>query len=126
MIDRINTEGERLGLKINVDKMNVMVNGNNIHHVFKFRYLGSWITEDLDGDSSIEETRVAFTNLRAKLSNKSLNLKPRYGFVRYYIYSSVLLYRVQTWIIKANVMKLMNVPENHLNYFPEQIRSYHP
>jgi len=37
-------------------------NNYNIHHVSKFRYLGSWITKDLDPvtdlRSRIEEARV--------------------------------------------------------------------
>ncbi|CAG9828609.1 unnamed protein product, partial [Diabrotica balteata] len=112
LIDRINTEGERVVLKINIDKtkvmvvsrtrnmqLNISVNNKNIQKVLKFRYLGSWITEDLDPDikirSRIEQARTAFTNMRTLLSNSSLNLMLRYRFVKCYIYS-ILLYGVET------------------------------
>lgn len=66
LIIKISTEGERLGLRINIDKtkvmmvsrtsnvnLNITVNGKKIQQVSKFRYLGSWLTEDLDPDVEI-------------------------------------------------------------------------
>ena len=127
LIDRINTEGERLGLKINIDKtkvmvvsrtrnmpLNIKVNNKNIQRVSKFRYLGSWITEDLDLDieirSRIEQARPAFNNMRTLLSNSGLNLTLRYRFVKCYIYS-ILLYGVETWTIKVNLMNRLEAFE---------------
>lgn len=127
LIDKINNEGERLGLKINSDKTkvmiisrtpavnsNILVNGKNIQRVPKFKYLGSWITEDLDPDTEIrcriEQARATFMNMRELLSNKSLDLMLRYRFVKCYIYS-VLLYGVETWTIKANTMNRLEAFE---------------
>lgn len=129
LIIKISTEGERLGLRINIDKtkvmmvsrtsnvnLNITVNGKKIQQVSKFRYLGSWLTEDLDPDveirSRIEQARVTFMNMRALLSNNSLNLALRYRFVKcYFTFYSVLLYGVETWTIKANVMNRLEAFE---------------
>lgn len=127
LIDRISAEGEHLGLKINVDKtktmmisrtparrLNVAVNGEQIQQVPKFRYLGSWITEDLDPDTEIrcriEQARAAFINMRTLLSSQSLNLQLRYRFIKCYVYS-VLLYGVETWTLKANTMNRLEAFE---------------
>ncbi|CAG9834914.1 unnamed protein product, partial [Diabrotica balteata] len=94
--------------------LNIRVNNKNIQKVPKFRYLGSWITEDLDPNieirSRIEQARTAFTNMRTFLSNSSLNLTLRYRFVKCYIYS-ILLYGVETWTIKANVINRLEAFE---------------
>lgn len=127
LIDRVSAEGERLGLKINIDKtktmmvgrtpidrLNISVNGQQIQQVPKFKYLGSWITEDLDPDteirSRIEQARAIFTNMRTLLSNQSLSLRLRYRFVKGYVYS-VLLYGVETWTLKAKTMNRLEAFE---------------
>ena len=85
-----------------------------IQQVPKFKYLGSWITEDLEPDteirSRIEQARAIFTNMRTLLSNQSLSLRLRYRFVKGYVYS-VLLYGVETWTLKAKTMNRLEAFE---------------
>ena len=82
----VQVESENMGLKMNVTKtmlmsrdhdrdrreginrrVNIMVNGQKLEQVQKFKYLGQWITEDgrcyfLEVKTRIEIARSAFTN----------------------------------------------------------------
>lgn len=78
---------------------NFSVNGKQIQQVIKFRYLSSWITEDLHLDMevqrSIQQARTSVTRVINSL--------------KCYVYS-VLLYGVETGnLIKNNTMNSLKV-----------------
>lgn len=127
MLNKLTVEGESLGLKINVEKTKVMtvskriippppiaIKGHQIEHVTKFKYLGTWITQDLNPDTEIrariEQARSVFNRLRPLLCNQTLKLKSRLRFVRCYVYS-VLLYGCETWTLKVNTMRRLEAFE---------------
>ena len=121
------TTGVSLGLKINKfkkkvivisrkhnAKVNIEVNGRTIEQVKKFKYLGCWITENLDPDleirTRIEMARSVFLRLRNFLSDQGLSLESRFRFVKCYIYS-VLLYGMETWTINLEIMNRLEAFE---------------
>lgn len=114
-------------MKINIDKTKVMVisktpvarvnlfvYGKPVEQVSKFKYLGCWITDDLNPDTEIicriEQARKTFLNMRKLLTNKSLSLTLRYRFVKGYVYA-VLLYGTETWTLKANTLNRLEAFE---------------
>lgn len=127
LIDAITTEGETLGLKINTEKTktmvvskrpnlqcNVSIYNKQIENVIKFKYLGSWITKDLDPEveirSRIEHARSAFLKMKNLLTNPTLSLDIRYRFVKTYIFS-ILLYGVETWTLGIRAMRRLEAFE---------------
>ena len=117
LLDQVNEESERLGLKINIGKTKFMViskndipntrisiNGEDIEQVTQFKYLGCMINQKWDPDQEIrcriEQARTTFLRLRTFISNKNLNLNLRYRMIKCYVWS-VLLYGVETWTLKA-------------------------
>lgn len=69
--------------------MYLNVYGTQITKVSKFKYLGSWIGEDLNHDleirTRIEMVRTNFLKMRSMLSDRSLDIQIRYNFVKCYI-----------------------------------------
>lgn len=127
LMDAITREGDALGLRINTDKTKTMVVSKNpnlgvniniynkqIENVTKFKYLGSWITKDLDPEveirARIEYARSAFMKMKGLLSNSALSLKIRYRFVKTYIYS-ILLYGVESWTLGIKTMRRLEAFE---------------
>lgn len=88
--------------------------GLPIENVTKFKYLGTWITSDLNPSteirSRIEQARSVFNKMRPVLCNRSLNLKLRLRFVNCYIYS-VLLYGSEVWSLKAETLRRLEAFE---------------
>ena len=120
LMDAITKEGDYLGLKVNTNKTkvlvisknlnlraNIRIYGKSIEIVSKFKYLGSWITKDLDPEpeirTRIESARSAFLGMRGLLTNAALSLDTRYHFVRTYIYS-ILLYGAEAWTLGVRSM----------------------
>lgn len=106
-----------MGLNINVAKTKFMVfsrqpylnaslqiNGQNVERVSSFKYLGCYITEQLDPEKEvrcrIELARTTFQRMRSLFCNDSLNLKLRQRMIKCYIWS-VLLYGAEVWTLKA-------------------------
>jgi len=107
-----------MGLRINISKTKIMqisCNPNNyfnintygspIDQVTKFKYIGSWISEDLNPEieirSRIKQARANFIKMRNLLNDRTLNLNIRFNFVRCYVYST-LLYEVEAWTLKLS------------------------
>lgn len=120
LLNQVNEESQRLGLKINITKTKFMIisrndvphtqmhlNGENIEQVTQFKYLGCMINEKFDPDQEIrcriEQARATFLKLRKFLTDKNLNFSLRYRMVKCYIWS-VLLYGVETWTLKASII----------------------
>ncbi|CAG9834829.1 unnamed protein product [Diabrotica balteata] len=122
LLDRVRSIGEQYGLSINVKKTKTMivsktsihppmalnVNGNIIENVEKFRYLGCWITKDIDPDieikSRIEQARNVFLKMKQMFTSQTLNLKIRYRMRKCYVYST-LLYEMEAWTFKINSLR---------------------
>lgn len=127
LLDNIVESGDQHGLKINTLKTKVMVISRNhnlraniriydtpIEEVKKFKYLGSWITQNLDPDTEIrariENTRATFVRMKKLLTNTTLSLDTRYRFVKTYIYS-ILLYGTECWTMGKRIMQRLEAFE---------------
>lgn len=90
--------------KTSVAQTNLLVYGKSIEYVSKFKYLGSWITENLNPEKEIvcqiEQATKIFLNMRKLLTYPKLNLKL---IVKSYVHY-VLRYGVETWTIKVNTL----------------------
>ena len=127
MINRLNREGEKYGMKINVDKTKVMkfsrtgdfqaqikIGNRDIESVKEFRYLGALITND-GRDVKEIKTRIgmakqAFNNLERVLKNRKMGLELRKRILHCYVWS-VFKYAAETWTVNAECEKRINAFE---------------
>lgn len=131
LLDCVNTTGREMGLKMNVTKTKFMIfsrqphadaslqiDQRDIERVAQFKYLGCYITEQLDPDKEIkcriETARTTFMKMRSFFSNDNLNLKLRQRMIRCYIWS-VLLYGAETWTLKAAAVNRLEAFEMWLH-----------
>ena len=116
IVDLVNEESAKKGLKMNVKKTKTMVicrnketpqieinvDGTNLEQVKQFKYLGQLITEDGKTDIEIrrriEIARKNFMNMKDTLISRKLSLETKKRLVRCYILST-LLYASETWTI---------------------------
>ena len=116
IVDLMNEESAKKGLKMNVKKTKTMVicrnketpqieinvDGTNLEQVKQFKYLGQLITEDGKTDIEIrrriEIARKNFMNMKDTLISRKLSLETKKRLVRCYILST-LLYASETWTI---------------------------
>lgn len=127
LVDKIVKSGDQHGLKINTAKTktmvvsrnqnlqaNIRIYGTSIEEVRKFRYLGCWVTQDLDPETEIrariENARATFVRMKTFLTNTTLSLDARYRFVKSYIYS-VLLYGTESWTMGKRIMQRLEAFE---------------
>lgn len=117
LLNKVNSESQRLGLNINTTKTKFMavsrnnipntriyLNGEVIKQVTQFKYLGCMVNETWDPDQEIkcriEQARSTFLRLRRFLTDRNLNFGLRYRMVKCYVWS-VLLYGVEAWTLKV-------------------------
>ena len=116
LVEKVNDEGERFGMAINVSKTKTMVasrkkevpnvsiqiNDTLIEQVNKFVYLGQTVTEDGKCDSAIKQrieiARSVFMKMDKILCCRKLNFELRCRIWKCYIWST-LLYGVETWTL---------------------------
>ena len=76
--------------------------------------MGSIVTEDLDPDTEIkcriEAARSSFNKMKNLLCNDNLNLKLRQRMIKCYVWS-VLLYGVEAWTLKMNIINRLEAFE---------------
>ncbi|CAG9832989.1 unnamed protein product [Diabrotica balteata] len=93
----------------NVD--NLIINNTTIERVTTYKYLGTWLTEDVDQTkeirSRIEMARNTFIKLKKLLCNRNLNLEIRTRMLRCYVIST-LQYGMEAWTIKQSEIKKLN------------------
>ena len=109
---KVKEESEKAGLKLNTEKMKIMVSGpitsweiegEKVETVTDFIFLGSKIT--VDGDCSHEIKRClllgrkAITNLDSILKNRDINLLAKVHIVKAMVYP-VVMYGCESWTIK--------------------------
>ena len=69
----------------------IVVNGQVLEQIKKFKYLGQWITDDgrceCEIKNRIELAKSTFIKLRDVLTSRKLHLEIRKRLVRYYVLS---------------------------------------
>lgn len=90
--------------KIPYAEAKILVDGNTIERVQKFKYLGSWLNENWDPEVEIKYrivlARTAFVKYQKVLCNRQLNINLRLRYLRCYIWSTVL-YGAEAWTLKT-------------------------
>ena len=128
LINKINEVGKQFGMKINIKKtkemvvskkpnspkINIAIDGEQIEQVTSYMYLGSLITDDGRSEKEIKRrpiiARSTFTNMRALLSCRGINLKTRLRAIKCYIWPA-LLYGAETWTITKSLLSRLDVFE---------------
>ena len=115
---------EERGLRLNVSKTKVMViskteasirtniviDGEALEQVEKYKYLGSVITQDGRCKEEIKTrigiAKTAFNKIKTLVTNRSLSLTLRRRFIKCYVWST-LMYGCESWTINKDMeMKL--------------------
>ena len=109
---KVKEESEKTGLKINIQKTNIMtsglitswqIDGETMETVIDLIFLGSKITTG--GECSHENKRClilgrkAMTNLDSVLKNRDMTLLPKVCIVRAMVFP-VVMYGCDSWTIK--------------------------
>lgn len=129
IVDKVNEEGEKMGMSINVDKSKTMVitrygkeniqvditvDGKRLQQVDAFIYLGQLVTADGKCEGEIRRrmgiARTVFLNMREVLTSRNIRKKVKIRLVKCYVWST-LLYGVETWTISALMLKMINAFE---------------
>ena len=116
LLDEVNRESERYGLKINIKKTetlvvtksdtvptcNITINNTAIKQVYSFTYLGSTITSDARCITEIRKrigiAKTSFQKIRTLLCNLKVNMKTRMRALKTYVWST-LTYGCETWTL---------------------------
>ena len=116
LLSRTSTFCEQYGLKINVKKTkymiitkgtdiqaNINLLGRQIERVQKYKYLGTWITENNEQTTEIrtriETARNAFVKLKTILCSRDLTMDLRVRTLRCYVFL-ILYYGLESWTLK--------------------------
>ena len=109
---KVKAESEKVGLKLNIQKMRIMtsgpitsweIDGETVEIVSDFIFLGSRITAD--GDCSHEIKRRLFlgrkvmTNLDSKLKSRGITLPTKVRLVKAMVFP-VVMYGCESWTVK--------------------------
>lgn len=120
LLDRVFEVSQRWGININIkktkwmavgkihiDPIPIIINGHNIELVTHFRYLGSWLNNEVTCDEEIktriEIARRAFKKWYPVFTNRNISIQTRLRTLRCYIWS-ILLYGCETWTLKIDTM----------------------
>jgi len=120
LLDKVNEAGRRWGIDINIKKTKWMtvgriniepipitINGHNIELGSHFKYLGSWLNNDITCDEEvrarIEMARRAFSQWKPTLTNRNLTVRTRLRTFRCYVWS-IFLYGCETRTLKVDIM----------------------
>ena len=108
----MNEESEKVGLKLNIQKTNIMVSGpiiswqidgETMETVADFIFLGSKITEDGDCSHEIKRCllleRKALTNLNSILKRRDIILLTKVHLVKAMVFP-VVMYGCESWTTK--------------------------
>lgn len=127
LLQRLNNTCRVYGLKMNLKKtkfmiitkrediqVNVLIDDTTMERVQKYKYLGSWLTENLDQSAEIkariEIARASFVKLKKCLCSGDINLKLRLRMLRGYIFAT-LLYGSEAWTLKKAEMEKLEAFE---------------
>ena len=112
LLMKVKEESEKPGLKLNVQKMKIMVSGpitswqikgKKVETVTDFIFLGSKITVDCDCNNEIKRYllfwRKAMTNLDSVLKSRDITLLTKVHIVKAMVFPAVM-YGCDSWTIK--------------------------
>ncbi|CAG9841161.1 unnamed protein product [Diabrotica balteata] len=116
LMQRLNERCHEYGLKINLKKTKCMIMTKSAHaniqltiedtaieNVNNSKYLGTWITSDVDQTKEIktriEIARTSFIKLKKFLCCRDIRLELRLRMLRCYVFST-LLYGLEAWTLK--------------------------
>ena len=111
---KVKEECEKVGLKLNIQKMKIMVSGPNtswqidgetVGIVLEFIFWGSKITADEDCSHEIKRRlllgRKVMTNLDSILKSRDITLSTKVHLVKAMVFSAVM-YGCESWTIKES------------------------
>ena len=112
LLMKVKVESEKLGLKLNIQKMKIMasgpitswqIDGETVETVSGFIFLGSKCTADGDYSHEIKRClllgRKAMTNLDSILKSRDITLPTKVRLVKAMVFP-VVMYRCEGWTIK--------------------------
>ena len=116
LMDKLNEKAQEYGMRVNVKKtkvmkisrngggeVNICINGQRVEQTDKFKYLGSWITDDgrceLEVKCRIAMAKEAFSK-RKELLTKGLKRDTKKRIIKTLIWP-ILMYGSETWVLKA-------------------------
>ena len=112
LLMKVKEESEKVGLKLNVQKMKIMgsdpiiswqINGETVQTVTDFIFLGSRITADGDCSHEIKRRlllgRKAVTNLDSILKSRDIALPTKVYLVKAMVFP-VVMYGCESWTVK--------------------------
>ena len=112
LLMKVKEESEKFGLKLNIQKTEIMasgpitswhINGRKLETVTDFIFLGSKITADGDCSHEIKRClpleRKAMNNLESILKSRDITLLTKVHIVKAMV-SAVVMYRCESWTIK--------------------------
>ena len=120
LLMKVKEESEKVGLKLNIQKIKIMASGPNIswqidgekvETVIDFLFLGSKITVDGDCTHEIKRSlligRKAMTHLDSVLKSRDITLPIKVHIVKAMIFP-IVMYRCESWITgRLNTKELM-------------------
>lgn len=126
MIDRLNITCKEYGMEINVKKTKVMVinaqgrikgtlrlDGVELERVTRFKYLGSWITEDarceVDLRARVEMARSAFWQNK-EIMRRNIRFRTKMKILNTYVFS-ILNYGCESWTWNKAMQKKVDAFE---------------
>ena len=109
---KVKEESEKVGLKLNIQKMKIMVSGpitlweidgETVETVSDFIFLGSKITADGDCGHEIKRRsllgRTVMTNLDSILKSRDITLPTKVRLVKAMVFP-VIMYGCESWTVK--------------------------
>ena len=112
LLMKVQEESEKVGLKLNIQKMNIMasgpitsweINGDTVETVSDFIFLGSQITADGDCSHEIKRClllgRKVMTNLDTIFKSRDITLLTKVCLVKAMVFP-VVMYGCECWTVK--------------------------
>ena len=109
---KVKEESEKVGLKLNIQKTNIMasgpltsleIDGETVASVSDFIYLGSKITADGDYSHEIKRSlllgRKVMTNLDSMLKSRDITLPTKVHLAKAMVFT-VVMYGCESWTVK--------------------------
>ena len=109
---KVKVESEKVGLKLNIQKMKIMasgpitswqIDGETVETAANFIFLGSKITADCDFNHEIKRClllgRKVMTNLDSIFKSRDITLPTKVRFVKAKVFP-VVMYGCESWTVK--------------------------
>ena len=116
---KVKEESEKVGLKLNIQKMKIMasgpitswqIDGETVEKVANFICLGSKITADGDCSHEIKRRlllgRKNMTNLESILKSRDITLPTKVHLVKAMVFPAVM-YGCESWTVKLSTRELV-------------------